>query len=541
MNATQTSRTGGSSPKLNLATEPWLPVRYVDGRAAQVSLGELFTDAEHIERLDPTHGVYHELAMLRLLVALVHRATQGPADAPTWQRLAQDWGTEVAAPVQAYLRTWQEAFWLVHPTHPFGQLPHGLRVQVNGGHAASLALFTPTDQSAWHLDRADERDRLTLTDAANRLLTVQVYAPSGFIGGVLAGHPGLSGGKTSGKSTSSGSARSTYVLGQTLAQTILLNTLPYTHDETDAPHWEQPWAAVTDLAGYAKEDGAGILPVGRVQWLTARLRAVTLTVGEDDLVHTVGVSAGDRYDVASPALKDIDPFWTWEVSTDKRGVQTATSRRPGGTPAAQLAWRGNALGAPATRERTTKKGVEVVQSQPAPVVTWVATLARERRRRGPVRLVTLGIVGERDTAAELVTLDTTTLDVAALDDGRTGRRLERFASKARDLAESSVKLVTDLARDIEPRSSAQRTAWTEEAWAAVQPVTDRHLHAVAGGAEHDPTLTALRTDLRRVTLTQVSHLLEGLAPARIGAACRPLGIFNARLRDLLTEPTGGDQ
>lgn len=541
MSLDKTSRTGGSSPKLNLATEPWLPVRYADGRDTRVSLVTLFADAERIERLDPTHGVYHELAMLRLLVALMHRATQGPADAPTWQQLAQDWTGNVATPVQAYLRTWQEAFWMVHPTHPFGQLPHGLTVEVKGGHAASLALFTPTDQSAWHLDRADEHDRLTLPDAANRLLTVQVYAPSGFIGGVLADHPGLSGGKTSGKSTSSGSARSTYVLGQTLAQTVLLNTLPYTHDEADAPHWERPWTAVTDLAGYRKEDGAGILPAGRVQWLTARLRAVTLTVGEDDLVHTVGVSAGDRYDVGSPALKGIDPFWTWEVSTDERGVQTATSRRPGGTPAAQLAWRGNALGAPATRQRTTKKGVEVVESQPAPVVTWVATLARERRRRGPVRMVTLGIVGERDTAAELVTLDTTTLDVAALDEGRTGRHLERFATKARDLAEASVKLVSDLARDIEPRSPAQRTAWTEEAWAAVQPVTDRHLHAAASGAEHDLTLTALRTDLRRVTLTQVSHLLEGLAPTRIGAASRPLGVFNARLRDLLTEPTGGDQ
>lgn len=534
-------RAGGGSGRFSLLREPWLPVVYLDGRRAAVGLLDLFADAQRIERLDPDHGPYHELAVLRLLVAIVHRATRGPASSREWAALADAWDNNVAAPVRDYLQAWDDRFWLVHPECPFGQLPHGTPGS-NGTRATSLALLAPVDKSDWHLDRPAEDATLKLADAAARLLTVQVYSNSGFIGGVIEGHPNISGGKTSARSTTSGSARSTYALGATLAETIMLNVLPYEHDDADAPHWETPWTGVGDLAGYRKEDGEGILPAGRVQWLTARLRAVTLTADESG-VRDIAVAAGDRYDIASEALKGLDPFWTWVVTTDERGKVSAAPRRPGGTPAARLAWRGNAFDTPGVREWRTAKGTKVVQTEPAPVVTWVATLARERRRNGPVRFATLGVVGDRDTAADIVTLDTVTIDAAALAEGRAGRRLGRFVATAQELSEQVANLVGELARAIEPRSTGMRDAWSQAAWAAVQPATDRHLQAVAHGAAIDTTATALRSDLRRAVDDLLPDLLEGLSPSRIGATSRPLARFNGRLRDLLAEPDtdGGER
>ena len=57
----------------NLLDEPWLPVRYADGRIAEVGLLQLFADVGQIVALAETSppGL---IALYRVLLAITHRA-----------------------------------------------------------------------------------------------------------------------------------------------------------------------------------------------------------------------------------------------------------------------------------------------------------------------------------------------------------------------------------------------------------------------------------------------------------------------------------
>ena len=70
----------------SLIDRPWIPVLDVSGRYQRVSLAEVFAEAERIRCIAgdmPTQT----LALLRLLLAVLHRAVDGPADLRTWHTL----------------------------------------------------------------------------------------------------------------------------------------------------------------------------------------------------------------------------------------------------------------------------------------------------------------------------------------------------------------------------------------------------------------------------------------------------------------------
>ena len=70
----------------DLTSQPWLPVQGLNGLEAELSLLEVFEQAEDLRRLIgdvPTQ----EFALLRLLLAILHDAIDGPADIEEWQEL----------------------------------------------------------------------------------------------------------------------------------------------------------------------------------------------------------------------------------------------------------------------------------------------------------------------------------------------------------------------------------------------------------------------------------------------------------------------
>ena len=111
----------------NLLDEPWIRITRLDGTPDEVSLLTLFREATGITGI---HGeiASQDVAILRLLLAICHRAMDGPEDLDTWreyweapERLGRD--------ASAYLERYRERFDLRHPDRPF--------FQVAGIHAAS--------------------------------------------------------------------------------------------------------------------------------------------------------------------------------------------------------------------------------------------------------------------------------------------------------------------------------------------------------------------------------------------------------------------
>jgi len=73
----------------NLLDEPWIRVTWLDGEPGEVSLLTAFRDAVRISGI---HGeiASQDVAILRLLLAIAHRAMGGPKDLKTWEAYWND-------------------------------------------------------------------------------------------------------------------------------------------------------------------------------------------------------------------------------------------------------------------------------------------------------------------------------------------------------------------------------------------------------------------------------------------------------------------
>ncbi|MGO4758147.1 type I-E CRISPR-associated protein Cse1/CasA, partial [Streptomyces sp. 2MCAF27] len=106
-------------PSFDLVSRPWLPVQGLDGTTTELSLRDVFAQAGDLRRLVgdvPTQ----EFALLRLILAVLHDAVDGPEDVDVWEKLWE--ANDPFAAVPDYLERHRQRFDLLHPTYPFFQV-----------------------------------------------------------------------------------------------------------------------------------------------------------------------------------------------------------------------------------------------------------------------------------------------------------------------------------------------------------------------------------------------------------------------------------
>ena len=102
--------------RFNLLDECWIPVIQKDWRQKEVSLLELFQTWETVREIQADNPPT-TLAIYRFLLAVLHRAYQGPKNVDHWEEIQQDNGKRAIA----YLEKWRDRFDLFHPEQPFMQ------------------------------------------------------------------------------------------------------------------------------------------------------------------------------------------------------------------------------------------------------------------------------------------------------------------------------------------------------------------------------------------------------------------------------------
>ncbi|ENO84806.1 type I-E CRISPR-associated protein Cse1/CasA, partial [Thauera aminoaromatica] len=121
-----------ATPRFNLVDEPWIPVRWLDGRHGELGIRDTLLQAERIAEIQDASPLV-VAALHRFLLAVLYRALEGPADgqqAKTWFK--QGWA---GGKIEAYLEKWRERFWLFDPRYPFAaqrQLPWPVDVNYPG-------------------------------------------------------------------------------------------------------------------------------------------------------------------------------------------------------------------------------------------------------------------------------------------------------------------------------------------------------------------------------------------------------------------------
>ncbi|MET4224798.1 type I-E CRISPR-associated protein Cse1/CasA [Oerskovia enterophila] len=441
-------------PWFNLVDEPWAAVLDTEGTYVEVSLLDVFRRADRISRLvgeTPTQA----FANLRLLLAVLHRAVDGPADHKHWSRIRDDWDGTVQA-VEAYLAGQRERFWLAHPNQPFMQVPD---LQTSKGETFGLDRIIcdglgSTAYLTTRLGAANEA--ISWAEAARWLVHAHAFDVSGIHTGAV-GDPRVSGGKGFGIGTGwAGQFGGLQLVGETLRETLLLNlvapaavgllggpdaALP------DVPVWERdPLTAAPEgweTGTYPCKEKPYRQPTGPVDlytWPTRRIRLV----GDGERVTAVINAQGDR---ATPHNRhDVEPLTAWRHSEPQSKAFGREVYMPLRHDPQRSLWRGLGALLP-NAEMVGQAGKPARRLQPA-VLTWAARLRRaELIGDQLVAVRAIGIeYGSNDSIYGELIDDELTLPVALLADP-TGT-LPAFAVEAASAAGRAVYALGLLAKNL---------------------------------------------------------------------------------------------
>ena len=264
----------------NLCTEPWIPVRSGD-TVRLVSLEEAILKARDFERIEHESPLVM-VAVYRLLLAVLHRALEGPEQLKDVTYWFQNGFPQ--APIQSYLERYKDRFDLFgeDPFLQVADLPleglsdHWSRLSAERGSGNTSFLFN---------DRLRERvpaatDPILPADAALRLLEHQTFALGGLMKRL---------GVTAAPTSPSATTALVMAAGDNLLETLCLNLVPYpTSDrKRDQPIWERNPVRFKQLEGGYKTSMRGI--TDRYVWQS---RGIRFQRDEDGLVRLMAFAPG---------------------------------------------------------------------------------------------------------------------------------------------------------------------------------------------------------------------------------------------------------
>ena len=258
----------------NLVDQPWISVVNQGWQRRDVSLTELFTTWETLKEIQADNPPT-TLAIYRFLLAILHRAYQGPKDVDHWEEIQQDNGKKAIA----YLNQWRDRFDLFHPDYPFMQDAAIAEKDAGEVYLASVLHGNNTSTVFCH-EHQWSNATLTIPEAARLVLRLHNFD---------------TGGRKTGATDSAAvlpmmDAANVLVRGANLYETLLLNLVEYdpARDQPsvvtgdDIPIWERTHQKPKERS-----------PVGYIDYLTYQWRRVKL-FAQDGQVMRVALHPGDR-------------------------------------------------------------------------------------------------------------------------------------------------------------------------------------------------------------------------------------------------------
>jgi CRISPR system Cascade subunit CasA len=266
----------------NLTSEPWIAVERLDGSVTEMSTRDALATAHDLRGVADSSPLV-VAAVTRHLLAVLHRAYDGPRSISEWTAIAAAGGFDPAK-VAAYLDSVRDRMDLFHPIHPFAQT-RGLLARF-GDYVTpidELEVFRARWGGARELFRHRPDDPPLLMSPARA--TRALLAHHAFTTGGLIKKPGEPTAATAAPLVRSGVV---VVRGDTLFLTLVANLLKYNSDEpiptggaSDLCSWEQD-PPPTELL---RPDEPRRIPLGYLDMLTWLSRRV-------ELVHKNGVVTG---------------------------------------------------------------------------------------------------------------------------------------------------------------------------------------------------------------------------------------------------------
>ena len=319
----------------NLLDEPWIRVTRLDGAPDEVSLLSLFREATDIAGI---HGeiASQDTAVLRLLLAICHRAMNGPEDLDIWEEYWRDPGS-LGRDAVDHLERHRERFDLRDPDRPFFQVA-GIRAASGKlWGLKSLIADVPNNNPLFTTRIAEGLESIGWAEAARWLVHVHAFDPAGIRSGAV-GDPLAKKGRSFPIGTGwAGQIGTVTVVGENLERTLLLNAVVCEEipDLVDVDPEEDlaPWEREPD--GPARTPARE--PLGPVDCYTWQTRRVLLH-GDDDGVTGLFLGNGDKATPQNRFL--VEPMTAWRYSEPQSKKLKAPVYMPRKLPTDRAFWRG---------------------------------------------------------------------------------------------------------------------------------------------------------------------------------------------------------
>ncbi len=415
----------------NLLDEPWIQVLDTSGEATFVSIRHAFARAGELRRIVgevPTQ----EVALLRLLLAIAHRALPHEGDDEQAREEWGQWWRAGSLPVEEieeYLAEYADRFDLIHPEAPFFQVAD---LHTSSGKTSGLNKLiaeVPAGHQFFTTRTAEGVAQLDLAEAARWLVHVQAYDPSGIKTGAV-GDARVKGGR--GYPIGIGWAGNLGVIvleGATLAETLLLNLVhDHVENDDDAPPWEVPPMSAAATGAES--------PWGPVQAMTWQIRRVRL-LHNREAVHDSVISNGDPIRLRNQHHAETMTGWrrsrAQESKHKENTVYMARAHQEG-----RAIWRGlESLIAAAPVTAGSRQGEQALESEN---LKWVSDLRRHGLLAAsyPVTVHAVGAVyGSNNSVIDNLVSDRLRLRAEVLAD----EVLQATAVRAADTAVVAARLV----------------------------------------------------------------------------------------------------
>jgi len=448
-------------PHFNLIDAAWIPVLDRAGASREVSLREVFRQADELVAITgelPTVS----FALLRVMLAVLHRAIEGPTDALHWSETRNDWAT-VVEDVEGYLVDYYDRFWMRHPTHPFMQVASLRGCNPNTSVKPISQLIVDgtgsENKAALFSTRTEDSIRgIGWGEAARWLVHLHAYDIAGNHTGAV-GDPRVMGGKGPGIGTGwAGQFGGVHLVGTSMRETLLLNLLPIARGtsgvevdaEGDLPVWERP--PLTALPEtWATGDGSKRAyrgPTGPADVYTWPARRVLLW-GSDAVVTGLVNCQGDRAQSGRTPPENwmrVEPMSAWCLSAARSKAAGGRSiYYPHKHDPNKAFWRGLSALLP-HRTGRSHSGGEPDRTIPPALAKWAGRLCASENGLGPIQTwQAVGMVYGPNASSFHEVIDDRLMLPAALFADHT---LAQEAVDAVEAAESAVSTLGTLAQDV---------------------------------------------------------------------------------------------
>ena len=315
--------------EFNLIDEKWIRVIDENCRVSELSLTELFRDAQKYSDFCGELPV-QDVAVMRILLAILHtvivryEVNGAEVEAESTDDVIDRWkeiwdsGAFPIEAIEKYLNSQKDKFWLFHPTHPFMQEPlakYGTKYnasKLNG----ELSESSNKDR-LFRMFAGKERDTLTYPQAARWLLYVNAFDDTSAKPSSLSRSR-----KVKYESPGAGWLGKLGLItlhGRNLFETLMLNLVADNDDETEkqVPAWEKERYMPENEENICIERVERVrivVPDNLAELYTLQSRRLLLERGENGVIGC-GLLGGEFFDRENAF---IEPMTVWRDSGNKK-------------------------------------------------------------------------------------------------------------------------------------------------------------------------------------------------------------------------------